>query len=79
MKFIKNPIMTTPIFYIIEGGDYIFDYIYSIQKDKLIKGGDSILYQFQMPREEAIKLLNHLNETRDFGLFLRLMSTEYIK
>ena len=79
MKFIKNPIMTTPIFYIIEGGDYIFDYIYSIEKDKLIKGGDSILYQFQMPREEAIKLLNHLNETRDFGLFLRLMSTEYIK
>ena len=71
--------MTTPIFYIIEGGDYIFDYIYSIEKDKLIKGGDSILYQFQMPREEAIKLLNHLNETRDFGLFLRLMSTEYIK
>jgi hypothetical protein len=71
--------MTTPIFYIIEGGDYIFDYIYSIEKDKLIKGGDSIVYQFQMPREEAIKLLNHLNETRDFGLFLRLMSTEYIK
>jgi hypothetical protein len=71
--------MTTPIFYIIEGGDYIFDYIYSIEKDKLIKGGDSVLYQFQMPREEAIKLLNHLNETRDFGLFLRLMSTEYIK
>jgi hypothetical protein len=79
LKFIKNPIMTTPIFYIIEGGDYIFDYIYSIEKDKLIKGGDSVLYQFQMPREEAIKLLNHLNETRDFGLFLRLMSTEYIK
>ena len=79
MKFIKNPIMTTPIFYIIEGGDYICDYIYSIQKDKLIKGGDSIVYQFQMPREEAIKLLNNLNETRDFGLFLRLMSTEYIK
>lgn len=71
--------MTTPIFYIIEGGDYIFDYIYSIEKDKLIKGGDSVLYQFQMPSEEAIKLLNHLNETRDFGLFLRLMSTEYIK
>ena len=79
MKFIKNPIMTAPIFYNIEGGDYIFDYVYSIQKDKLIKGGDSILYQFQMPREEAIKLLNHLNETRDFGLFLRLMSIEYIK
>jgi hypothetical protein len=71
--------MTTPIFYIIEGGDYIFDYIYSIEKDKLIKGGDSFLYQFQMPREEAIKLLNNLNETRNFGLFLRLMSTEYIK
>ena len=71
--------MTTPIFYIIEGGDYIFDYIYSIEKDKLIKGGNSTLYQFQMPREEATKLLNHLNETRDFGLFLRLMSTEYIK
>ncbi len=66
--------MTAPIFYNIEGGDYIFDYIYSIQKDKLIKGGNPTLYQFQMPREEAIKLLNHLNETRDFGLFLRLMS-----
>ena len=79
MKFIKNPIMTTPIFYIIEGGDYVCDYVYSIQKDKLIKGGDYFLYQFQMPREEAIKLLNNLNETRDFGLFLRLMSTEYIK
>ena len=79
MKFIKILIMTTPIFYIIEGGDYVCDYVYSIQKDKLIKSGDSFLYQFQMPREEATKLLNHLNETRDFGLFLRLMSTEYIK
>ena len=79
MKFIKILIMTAPIFYIIEGGDYVCDYVYSIQKDKLIKGGDSFLYQFQMPREEATKLLNNLNETRDFGLFLRLMSIEYIK
>lgn len=70
--------MNAPIYYIIEGGDYIGDYVYSVQKDKLIKGGDMMLYRFQMPKEEALQLLDHLNETRDFGLFLRLMSIEYV-
>lgn len=70
--------MKTPIYYIIEGGDYIGDYVYSIQKDKLIKRGDAFLYRFQMPKEEALKLLDRLNETRDFGLFLRLMTIEYL-
>ena len=71
-------LMKTPIYYIIEGGDYIGDYVYSIQKDKLIKGGDMMLYRFQMPKEEALRLLDRLNETRDFGLFLRLMSIKYL-
>lgn len=70
--------MKTPIYYIIEGGDFIGDYVYSIQKDKLIKSGDTFLYRFQMPKEEALRLLDRLNETRDFGLFLRLMSIEYL-
>lgn len=77
MNFNKNPIMKAQVFYIIEGGDYVCDYVYSIQKDKLIKFGDTFLYQFQMPLEEAKNLLNYLNETRNFGLFLRLMSVEY--
>ena len=68
--------MNTPVFYIIEGGDYIGDYVYSLNSGKMIKNGCLDDYKFQMPYDSALNLLHQLNENFHLGIFLRLMTIQ---
>jgi hypothetical protein len=67
--------MNTPIYYIITGGDFIGDYVYSINSGKMIKNGFLDDYKFQMPYS-ALNLLHQLNENFHLGIFLRLMTIQ---